>query len=89
MKDIYEALNKKYGSESHLTHNMMWRAIGDLNIKDPTLLDVIYESVSFYTEDFPEDEGWGSSDSRICVNSVKEAVDSELKYRAKLAGEVA
>jgi len=81
MSDIYKALDKKYGGEDGLTQNMMFRAISDLGITDPTLLDVIYESVMFYTEDFPEDEGWGSSDSRICVNSVKEAIASEIKHR--------
>ena len=81
MKDIYKELDKKYGGEDGLTQNMMFRAISDLGITDPTLLDVIYESVMFYTEDFPEDEGWGTSDSRICVASVKEAVESEMKHR--------
>ena len=81
MLDIYKALEDKYGREDQLTYNMMSRAISDLSITDSSLLDVIYESVSFYTEDFPEHEGWGSSDSRICVNSVKEAIASEIKYR--------
>ena len=81
MSDIYKALDRKYGGEDGLTYNMMSRAISDLLITDSSLLDVIYESVSFYTEDFPEDEGWGTSDSRICVNSVKEAIESEIKHR--------
>jgi hypothetical protein len=88
-KDIYRELEKKYSGEDGLTQNMMFRAISDLGITDHTLLDVIHEAVSFYTEDFPEDEGWGSSDSRICVRSVKETIDNELKNRAQLAGKVA
>ena len=81
MSDIYRELDRKYGGEDGLTYNMMSRAISDLGITDSSLLDVIHESVSFYTEDFPEDEGWGTSDSRICVNSVKEAIESEIKHR--------
>lgn len=81
MKNIIEILNDKYGGEDHLTKSMMTRAIQDLGITDPSLLDVIYESVMFYTEDFPEHEGWGSSDSRICVASVKDAVESHLKHK--------
>lgn len=81
MSDIYKALEDKYGREDQLTYNMMSRAISDLAITDTNLLDTIYESVSFYTEDFPEYEGWGTSDSRICVNSVKEAIESEIKHR--------
>ena len=49
MSDIYKALDKKYGGEDGLTYNMMSRAISDLSITDSSLLDVIHESVSFYT----------------------------------------
>ena len=85
MSDIYKALEDKYGREDQLTQNMMFRAISDLGITDSSLLDVIYEAVSFYTEDFPEHEGWGSSDSRICVDSVKRDIEAELKYRSREA----
>ena len=73
-KDIYTVLEQRYSGESDLTLSMMKRAISDLGIVNPEALDIIYESVMFYTGDWPESEGWGSSDSRICVNSVKETL---------------
>jgi hypothetical protein len=73
-KDIYTVLEQRYSGESDLTISMMKRAISDLGIVNPESLDIIYESVMFYTGDWPESEGWGSSDSRICVNSVKETL---------------
>ena len=73
-KDIYTVLATRYRNESDLTISMMRRAISDLGIVNPESLDIIYESVMFYTGDWPESEGWGSSDSRICVNSVKETL---------------
>ena len=73
-QDIYSVLATRYRNESDLTLSMMKRAISDLGIVNPESLDIIYESVMFYTGDWPESEGWGSSDSRICVNSVKESL---------------
>ena len=73
-QDIYSALATRYRNESDLTISMMKRAISDLEISNPESLDIIYESVMFYTGDWPETQGWGSSDSRICVNSVKESL---------------
>ena len=73
-KDIYTVLATRYRNESDLTISMMRRAISDLEISNPESLDIIYESVMFYTGDWPETQGWGSSDSRICVNSVKESL---------------
>ena len=73
-QDIYSALATRYRNESDLTISMMRRAISDLEISNPESLDIIYESVMFYTGDWPETQGWGSSDSRICVNSVKETL---------------
>ena len=73
-EDIYTVLATRYRNESDLTISMMRRAISDLEISNPESLDIIYESVMFYTGDWPETEGWGSSDSRICVNSVKESL---------------
>jgi hypothetical protein len=64
-KDIYTVLEQRYSGESDLTLSMMKRAISDLGIVNPESLDIIYESVMFYTGDWPESEGWGSSDSEF------------------------
>ena len=73
-KDIYTVLATRFRNESDLTISMMKRAISELHIVNPKSLDLIYESVIFYTGDWPESEGWGTSDSRICMNSVKETL---------------
>lgn len=72
--EIHQELKTRFRNESDLTLSMMKRAISDLDVSDPAALDVMYESVIFFTGDWPESEGWGSSDSRICVNSVKETL---------------
>ena len=84
-EDIHTKLHRVYGGEDHLTQSMMLRVIEDLNITDADALDIIYEDVSFHTEDFPADEGWGSSDSRSCVRSAKQS----LILNGFLTGEVA
>jgi len=68
---IYQDLSNRFRNESDLTLSMMRRAISDLDIHDPAALDIIYESVIFYTGDWPEHEGWGSSDTSALIRSVK------------------
>jgi hypothetical protein len=53
---------------------MMKRAISDLDISNPAVLDVMYEDVMFFTGDWPESEGWGSSDTSALIRSVKETL---------------
>jgi len=81
-KEIHQVLADRFGNEDDLTISMMRRAISDLGIENPEALDVIYESVMFYTGDWPESEGWGSSDSAICVRSVKESLISNGYLKA-------
>lgn len=75
-KDIYTALEQRFANESDLTLSMMKRAISNLDIQDPAALDVMYESVMFFTGDWPETEGWGSSDTSALIRSVKETLIS-------------
>lgn len=75
-KDIYTVLEQRFANESDLTISMMKRAISDLNITDPAALDVMYEDVMFFTGDWPETEGWGSSDTSALIRSVKETLIS-------------
>jgi hypothetical protein len=73
-EDIHAKFDRVYGREDDLTRSMMLRAISDLHITDADALDIVYETVSFQTADFPAHEGWGSSDARICVNSVRDSL---------------
>lgn len=70
-KDINTVLEQRFANESDLTLSMMKRAISNLNITDPAALDVLYEDVIFFTGDWPETEGWGSSDTSALISSVK------------------
>ena len=70
-KDIYTVLETRFRNESDLTLSMMKRAISDLDISNPAVLDVMYEDVMFFTGDWPESEGWGSSDTSALIRSVK------------------
>jgi len=73
---IHQELSNRFRNESDLTVSMMKRAISDLDISDPAALDVMYEDVMFFTGDWPESEGWGSSDTSALIRSVKETLIS-------------
>jgi len=73
---IHQELKNRFRNESDLTVSMMTRAISDLDISDPAALDVMYEDVMFFTGDWPESEGWGSSDTSALIRSVKETLIS-------------
>lgn len=73
-KDIHTVLATRFANESDLTLSMMKRAISDLDISNPAVLDVMYEDVMFFTGDWPESEGWGSSDTSALIRSVKETL---------------
>ena len=73
-KDIYTVLEARFANESDLTLSMMKRAISDLDISNPAALDVMYEDVIFFTGDWSESEGWGSSDTSALIRSVKESL---------------
>ena len=81
-KDIYTVLEARFANESDLTLSMMKRAISDLDISNPAALDVMYEDVMFFTGDWPESEGWGSSDTAALIRSVKETLISHDYLKA-------
>ena len=68
---IHQELKTRFRNESDLTLSMMTRAISDLDVSNPKALDVMYEDVMFFTGDWPESEGWGSSDTAALIRSVK------------------
>ena len=73
---IHKELSDRFRNESDLTVSMMNRAISDLDISNPAALDVMYEDVIFFTGDWPETQGWGSSDTAAVIRSVKETLIS-------------
>lgn len=83
-KDIHTVLATRFGNESDLTLSMMKRAISDLDVYDSRALDVMYEDVIFFTGDWPETQGWGSSDTSALIQSVKATLISN-HYMKKAA----
>jgi hypothetical protein len=81
-KDIHTVLATRFANESDLTLSMMTRAISELDISNPEALDVMYEDVIFFTGDWPETEGWGSSDTSALIRSVKETLISHDYLKA-------
>jgi hypothetical protein len=79
---IYQELKNRFRNESDLTVSMMTRAISDLDISNPAALDVMYEDVMFFTGDWPESEGWGSSDTSALIRSVEETLISNGYLKA-------
>ena len=79
---IHKELSNRFRNESDLTLSMMTRAISDLDKSNPAALDVIYEDVMFFTGDWPESEGWGSSDTSALIRSVKETLISHGYLKA-------
>lgn len=77
LKDnIQQELADRYSREDGLTISMMLRAIDEFDITDPAVLDVIYEPIMFFTGDWPEHQGWQSSDTSALLRSVKESLQS-------------
>jgi hypothetical protein len=81
-KDIHTVLATRFRNESDLTVSMMTRAISELDISNPAALDVMYEDVIFFTGDWPETQGWGSSDTSALIRSVKETLISHDYLKA-------
>ena len=79
---IHQELSNRFRNESDLTLSMMKRAISDLDISNPEALDVMYEDVMFFTGDWPESEGWGSSDTSALIRSVEESLISNGYLKA-------
>ena len=79
---IHQELKTRFRNESDLTLSMMKRVILQLDIQDPATLDIIYETVIYYTGDWSESEGWGSSDTAHLIRSVKDRLYSNDYLKA-------
>jgi hypothetical protein len=68
-----------YSRESDLTQSVLRWAVSEGMIKTRYELDIAYETVSDLNN-WPEEEGYGSSDRAIDLRSIKEAMESSRKY---------
>lgn len=50
-------------TETELTISIMQQIAQRLHLRDPQLINELYETVIFYTGNWPKDQGWGTSDT--------------------------
>lgn len=81
MDQVIKKMIDSYENESDLTHSVMVQVARRLRLtqdylkQHPNLVDVLYDTVIFYTESWPEDQGWGSSDTSAVVRSFLKSFD--------------
>ena len=68
-----------YSRESDLTQSVLRWAVSEGTIKTRYELDIAYETVSDLNN-WPEGEGYGSSDRAGDLRSIQETVESSRKY---------
>ena len=68
-----------YSRESDLTQSVLRWAVSEDMIKTRYELDIAYETVSDLNN-WPEGEGYGSSDRASDLRSIKEAMERSRKY---------
>jgi len=76
---LYDLLDSKYSAESDLCRSVLLWSISDCDIKTRYELDLAYETVCDLNE-WPEGEGYGSSDRAHDLRSIIEAVEHSRKY---------
>jgi hypothetical protein len=75
MDPVIQKLIDLYDEESDLTYSVMTQVARRLNLTQEhlkqrlDLVGVLYDTVIFYTGSWPEDQGWGSSDTSAVVRS--------------------
>ena len=78
-EDLYRELNTNYTGETDLVQSLMSRAISNGWVETRHELGVANEEL-WSLNDWPEGEGFGSSDRSEYIRRIKETVDSERKF---------
>jgi len=78
-EDLYKELNKNYTGETDLVQSLMSRAISNGWVETRHELGVANEEL-WSLNDWPEGEGFGSSDRFEYVRRMTETVSSERKF---------
>ena len=76
---LYKELDTYYSAETDLVSNMMSYAITDGLVETRHELAVANEEL-WSLNDWPEDQGFGSSDRAEYIRRIIESVDSERKF---------
>ena len=79
-KDIQNRLDTMYENETDLVRSLLFQSIAKFNIDTFYKLDVAYESLSSLN-DFPEYEGFGSSDHYYAFKGVEETLKNNQTAR--------
>lgn len=77
--EMYAYVSKQYKNEEHLTQNMLDACITDGFVETKYEIDVAYEDLCGLN-DWPEGEGFGSSDRFHYLKSARESVESARKH---------
>ena len=78
-EDLYKELNKNYTGETDLVQSLMSRAISNGWVETRHELGVANEEL-WSLNDWPEGEGFGSSDRSEYLRRIKETVAFERKF---------
>ena len=78
-EDLYKELNKNYTGETDLVQSLMSRAISNGWVETRHELGVANEEL-WSLNDWPEGEGFGSSDHYEYDRRIKETIASERKF---------
>ena len=78
-EDLYKELNKNYTGETDLVQSLMSRAISNGWVETRQELAVANEEL-WCLNDWPEGEGFGSSDRSEYLRRIKETVAFERKF---------
>lgn len=66
---LHDEIYRLAKTESELTIGIMLQVAHRLHLSDPAIINDLYETVIFFTGDWPEDQGWGSSDTNAVIHS--------------------
>ena len=79
-KDIYAVIRERFKNETDLTLQMMRRVVSEWAVTDPYYLDDIYGSVIYFTGDWPEHQGWQSSDTAWLLKCAGESLNIQQRF---------
>jgi len=72
-----QVILERTANESDLTIYIMRQVAARLDLHDPELFDALYDTVIFYTGSWPEEQGWGSSDTSAVVRSFQKSYQTQ------------
>ena len=78
--ELYDIIDTTYTGESELLLSVMYRAVAKFNINTTHELAITCETLDSLN-DFPEGEGYGSSDGYWDLEKVRETLERDRDYQ--------